>query len=381
MRILIATEFFPESATGEITGGVESRAFYLAKELGKRNKVFVLTSRRPGAKDTASFSGLQIQRVGPAYKYTQTGHLIKRILFSLSASIAAAKIAKRENLDVVDAYNFFTYPISLFLPHKAVKKYLTYHEVWVGSWAKNTNKIGFFGELSERIILLLARLRKTDIIAVSDFTKQALIKNKISADRITVIHNGVNISGYSKIKSIKEKNPTVCFVGRLTKNKRVEDLVAAMGLLRKDFNNLKCKIIGSGPEESNLRKLVSKSGLEKNVQFTGYLNTHELVLKELKSSHIFCSPSIVEGFGITLVEAIALGVPFVCSDIPPFKEISGGRGGLHFKSQDPADLASKIKKLLEDKHLYTRCIAEETGLAKAFGWEKLSKELEVEYAR
>jgi glycosyltransferase involved in cell wall biosynthesis len=381
MRIVLATEFFPTSAAGEITGGVESRAFSIAAELATRNEVYVITSRQPGSKRESSFLGIKILRVGPAYPYTQTGHLLERILFSLAACSKAGQLIAREKIDIVDGYNFLTYPVPLFALGNGIKRYLTYHEVWIGSWAKNTDKRGMLGELSERIILLLARLEKTQIISVSDFTKQALIRNRIPKERIEVIHNGVKLSNYSRIRVAKERNPTVCFVGRLTKNKRVEELISAIPLARREIPTIKCLIIGSGPEEQNLKKLASSLGLEKDVRFLGFLKTHEQVLKKLRASHIFCSPSLVEGFGITLVEAISSGVPFVCSDIAPFREISQGKGGLHFRSESHKDLASKLVKLLKNKRLYQRCVEEEKHLAQGFDWSRLAKNIEGIYRR
>ena len=381
MRILIATEFFPESASAEITGGVESRAFYIAKELAKTNPVYIITSRRPNSKKEVSFLGMKILRVGPEYEYTQTGHLLKRLLFSLSAVQKAGELMQKEKIEVVDGYSFFAYPLSLFASVKNLKSFLTYHEVWIGSWAKNTDKRGIFGEISERIVLLVSRLRNLRFIAVSDFTKHVLIENNIPSNRISVIPNGVSLSDYDKIKAAKSKNPTICFMGRLTKNKRLEDLILAIGKLREEHKNLRCLIIGSGSEEANLKRLVKDLGLESCVDFTGFLKTHTLVLRKLRSSHLFCSPSVVEGFGITLVEAIAMGIPFVCSDIAPFREISGGKGGLHFKSRDSADLASKLRLLMDNKALYQRCISEEKVLSQRFDWAKLAKKIEEEYKR
>ena len=381
MRILIATEFFPLSSSGEITGGVESRAFAIAAELAKRNQVYVVTSRRPGSKPESSFLGIRVFRVGPAYPYTQTGHLLKRVLFSLAACRKARELTANEKIDVVDGYNFLTYPVPLFVPGKSIKRYLTYHEVWIGSWARNTDRRGIFGELSERKVLLLARLKKTNIIAVSDFTKQALIKNKIPKERIIVIHNGVRLSDYSCIGVAKERDPTICFVGRLTKNKRVEDLIMALPLVKKELPTVKCLIIGTGPEEKSLKKLAASLGLENEISFLGFLRTHSQVQKKLKACQLFCSPSTVEGFGITMVEALASEVPFVCSDIAPFREISQGKGGLHFRSGNHKELASKIVRLLKDRKLYHRCVEEEKLLAQGFDWEKLAKKTEELYRR
>jgi glycosyltransferase involved in cell wall biosynthesis len=383
MNILIASEFFPESETGEITGGVESRAFYIARQLAKRHKVFIITSRRPGSNMYDSFSGLTIIRLGPEYEYTQSGHLLKRALFMINSSLFAWKLVRKENISVVDGYNFFTYPVPLWATlFTKARGFLTYHEVWVGSWAKNTGtKSGLFGELHERLILFRARIRGLSFISVSNFTKRQLVKQGIDSKKIKVISNGVTLSDYFKIKAPKSKQPTVCFVGRLTRNKRVEDLIMAASRLRRKIRGIKVVIVGSGPEEENLKKLVSDQRLTDTVEFAGYLPSHRDVLKRLKSSTIFCSPSVVEGFGITLVEAIASGVPYVCSDIQPFVEISEkGKGGLLFEQRDEEDLAEKLRKLLTNKALYKSCVEEERQLCQKYDWARLAIEVEEAYS-
>ncbi len=382
MNILIATEYFPESETGEITGGVESRAFYAAKELAKRNKVFIITSRRPGSNSFDSFSGLTVIRLGPEYPYTQAGHTIKRALFSINSALYARKLVRTEKIDVVDVYSFLTYFVPIWASFLTTARgFLPYHEVWVGNWAKNTgSRKGIFGEVLERLVLLKARILGLRFISVSGFTKKQLARQGIPKDRIRVINNGVRLSDYSKINAIKARQPTVCFVGRLTKNKRVEDLIMAGSRLRRRIRGLKIAIVGSGPEEESLKKLVKEQKLGQTVEFAGYLPSHRDVLKRLKSSTVFCSPSVVEGFGITLVEAIASGVPYVCSDIPPFVEISEkGKGGLLFEQKDYEDLAEKIHKILTDKALYRRCIDEEKKLCQKYDWAKIASEIEEAY--
>lgn len=383
MNILIATEFFPDSESGEITGGVESRAFYAARQLAKRNKVFILTSRRPGSPKTATFSGLNIIRLGPEYEYTQSGHAMKRFLFSLNAAISARKLVKKEKLDIVDGYSFLTYSAPLWAAFLTkAKGFLTYHEVWVGSWTKNTGSWkGIFGEILERLVLLSAKIRDLNFISVSSFTKAQLVKQGIPKNKISVINNGVTLSDYSSIKAADALQPKVCFVGRLTKNKRVEDLIAAASILKPKVKGLKVLIVGSGPEEESLKKLAREKSLSKTVEFSGFLESHRKVLESLKSSTVFCSPSIVEGFGITLVEAIASGVPYVCSDIPPFMEISDkGKGGLHFKQGDAGSLADNLYRLLTDKALYRRCVEEERRLCPRYDWTEIASELEEAYS-
>ena len=164
MNILIISEFFPESGRGEITGGVEARAFFVAKELAKRNNVYVITSRRAGSKPRQSFLGINVIRVGPSYRYTKTGHLLKRLGFGLRACFVARRLAKNRKIDVVDGYSFFAYLASIFAGFGTKAKcFLTYHEVWIGRWTKTTENIfGLIGELAERVVLLKARLSKTE---------------------------------------------------------------------------------------------------------------------------------------------------------------------------------------------------------------------------
>ncbi|MBS1266377.1 MAG: Glycosyltransferase Gtf1 [Candidatus Woesearchaeota archaeon] len=363
MRIVLISEFFPESST-DITGGVESRVFNIASELAKKHEVLVITSHR-GRKRKYELEKIKIKRVGLRYPYTQTGHLIKRIIFSLCAGIAARKKA-----DVVEGCSFFAYP-SAFLAtiFSNAKRFLTYHEVWIGNWTRNTNKKGVVGELSERIILLLSKLTKTKIIAVSGFTKGELEKQGIK--NIEVVHNGVDLDEY-KFRAKKYKKKTVAYVGRITKHKRLIDLINAAEKLDKlDF-----KIVGIGPEKEKLERTAPK-----NVKFLGFLDEHKDVLKVIKKSHIFCSPSVVEGFGITLLEAIACQTPFVCSDIPPYREVSKSKGGLFFKPKSPNELASQISKLIDDKKLYKSCVKEQKQIVKNYYWKNIAKQMEKIYSK
>ena len=93
----------------------------------------------------------------------------------------------------------------------------------------------------------------------------------------------------------------------------------------------------------------------------------------MASAKIFCHPSTVEGFGIVIVEAMSLGVPYVARDIPVISEIThGGKGGLLFKN----DLEQCRKTLLTDKKLYAQKSLEAKKLAKLYTWEKTAKQTE-----
>jgi len=379
MKILLLTEYFPRSDKADITGGVENRVYNISKELAKKNEVHVITSKQPGAKKYSKINNVYVHRINPGFKYSSTGNLGKRILFGLNLIFKLPFFIKKNKIEVIDSQSFFCYPSAIF----SRKSILTYHEVWINNWIKNTRTLfGLFGELAERFVLFHSKLFSIKFISVSDFTKKKLIKNKISKNKITVIPNGINLSKYEKIKAKKSKFPTVCFAGRLIDHKRVKDLITAVFILKKKYSKIKCKIIGNGPEKNKLVKLTRRLSLRKNIEFLGFVKNHDNVIKTIKSSHLLIHPGTVEGFGITLLESMACSTPYVCSDIDVFKEITNdGKGGLLFKQRNPEDLADKIKKLLDSKTIYKKKINEGKKFVKKYDWKIISNNLEKLYKK
>jgi len=372
MKILLLSEYFPSSEKANVTGGVEARCFNVAKGLSKRNKVKVITSWQKGQKREDKFSGIEVYRVGPHHDYSHSGSLFSRLRF---ARALVKKGTEFSDVDVVDGYSFLTYLPAYEIARKLKKpSVITYHETWIGEWVRNKGIFtGVPGEIWERRVL---SKRYSKIISVSNFTKNALMKKGVN--NIVVIPNGVDLKKFEKIKA--KKQTTICCISRLTPQKKIDDLVRAVALVKKEISDVRCKIIGKGPELEKLKKLVKELKIEKNVEFLGFVEKSDDVVKILKSSDIFCLPTILEGFGMVVIEAMASGVPYVCSDIEPLKEVtSNGKGGLLFKAEDYVDLSVKIVKLLRDKKLYAEKIKEGSVLVKKYDWNLITKEIEKVY--
>lgn len=377
MKILLISEYFPNSGDSDVTGGVEARCFNVAKGLAKRNKVKVITSWQKGSKRYDKFSGIEVYRVGnnnPYNAYSPFNSTFARLNFAKEAVKQGIMFS---DIDVVDGYSFISYPAAYEIGRKLKKPcVITYHETWIGEWITNKGLVtGIPGEIWERRVLG----KKFDmIIAVSEFTKRKLVKRGIN--NVVVIPNGVDLGNYN-IKAKKLPN-NICCISRLTEKKKIDDLVKAVALVRKEIPSVKCRIIGKGPELEKLKKLVSELKLEKNIEFLGFVPKNEDVIKILKSSSLFCLPSVLEGFGMVIVEAMASNVPYVCSDIEPLQEVTSfGKGGLLFKAEDYIDLSVKIVKLLEDRKLYNKKIKEEKTLVKKYDWDLITKEIEKTYDR
>jgi len=184
---------------------------------------------------------------------------------------------------------------------------------------------------------------------------------------------------FEEIKTEKYREPTICCIARLVYYKHVDDLIRALELVKSEIPNIKCKIIGSGPEERKLKALVKGLNLRENVEFLGFIKEHRQVIRILKSSHVFCLPSTVEGLGLVVVEAMAAGVPFVVSELPALVETTGRKGGLFFKPLKYKDLADKLLLVLKDRKVQRALIREGTRQAKKYDWEILVKKIEKVY--
>jgi len=129
-----------------------------------------------------------------------------------------------------------------------------------------------------------------------------------------------------------------------------------------------------------LRKLVKKMNLGNNVRFLGFIEKHDDVLKIIKKSRIFCLPSVVEGFGIVVIEAMACSTPYVCSNIPALKEVTAnGTGGMLFEKKSTDDLARKILLLLRNDEVYDKCIKDGLQLVQKYNWKNIAQKTEMLY--
>jgi glycosyltransferase involved in cell wall biosynthesis len=338
MKIALVCEFFPRSAAREIHGGVEARTYFIGRILARRHDVTVYAVKEPGTPPEDRFEGMRVVRVGPETEYSQASSLHKRLAFMMNATRAL----RGEDYDVVDGCSIMAYPAAWRGGRGA--RIMEYQDVWAGRWVSNLGWKGIFGEALERYTLS----RGWDhIVAGSGFTRDSLVRYGIAPERITVAYNGIDLAEYSAVKAEKFPQPTVCAISRLVSYKRIGDLVRAAAAVRESVPDLKVRVIGVGPERESLEALSRSLGLSDCVDFMGYVERHADVLRTLKSSHAFCLPSVVEGFGISVVEAMALGIPYVASDIPAIREVTrGGAGGLLVGPRDPDSLAAGLIRVL-----------------------------------
>lgn len=351
MNILLVTEFFPKINNPIFTGGVEARSFYIAKYLSKNHKIFIISRLLKDQKTSEQSGNIKIKRLGLPQDSSQASinSIFSRLLFQFQAFFTGIKI----KADIVEGSNFISYLPAFFIAKRLkVPKIAWYPDVFIGKWVSLFGPLlGFFGETVERLIL---KLPWNGVIAISQSTKNKLVQNGYKKN-IQVIPCGIDISEFSTVA--KFKNPTIITVSRLEKYKRIDML--------KDIRNINIIIVGTGPEEENLKKLIPNAIFKKNLPRNKLINL-------LEKSHILCHPSTEEGFGIVLIEALAANTPYIASNIPVIKEITeNGQGGILTE-----DISTAVMSLIKNKKLYNSKQKEGAKLIKKYSWSVIGQQTE-----
>jgi L-malate glycosyltransferase len=197
------------------------------------------------------------------------------------------------------------------------------------------------------------RIKGINYIAISNHVKQMLVNGGVPESATAVISSMIDgdlLNVNKTEKSDKTKTEKIILsAGAFDKKKGFDDALRAVEKLRKTRNDFKYYLYGDGPQREAYSKYIKKSGLDDIVVFGGWYNNP---VDTIPHGDIFLSPSHQEGLNMSIVEAMALSVPVVASDIPPHREnIKDGENGLLFRVGDIEAMARKINLLLEDNQL------------------------------
>ncbi len=206
-----------------------------------------------------------------------------------------------------------------------------------------------FRRLGYYIALTVGLVRAKAIIAVSETTKKEIIDHfQIPAEKITVTYEGVDEKiAISHKRIIRE--PYFLYVGNAYPHKNLEFLLIAFRTLKlqpEKVSPFQAKLVLVGKDDffyQSVKKLVHTFNLEKKVVFFGQASDTELSnLYAHALALVF--PTFMEGFGLPALEALAVGCPVICSDIPVFHEILGNLP-LYFDPSDPKSLIDILLKI------------------------------------
>jgi glycosyltransferase involved in cell wall biosynthesis len=236
-----------------------------------------------------------------------------------------------------------------------------------------TGWLGFLLPAYKKVILKPFFQSASKVIVLSEEYKDIVEKKYCLPDNIIIVPNGVGIKFFVRKKIFNNTAHNLLYVGRLSKQKNVDNLLQAMSSLKDKYV---LNIVGDGPERENLYELTKKLGL-KNVIFHGTLTDKHLVDIYAKAD-IFLLSSDYEGLSLSIIEAMASGTPVIASKVKGITSFVEGTGIL----VDPPtsdNFAKEIDRLAHDKKLRIKLSISGREKTKHYLWKNVTKKIEKVY--
>jgi glycosyltransferase involved in cell wall biosynthesis len=366
MRIAMLTTWFPPVVIGS-----GNRFYEIGKRLAKKHEIHVYTTGIKNYAGEEEMEGMHVHRYGRfnITKSMERGSCFLNFKFSLD-------ILRKLNIDfdlmdcniVSKTLPYVSYLISRFRDVPFIE---TWHEVWHMKNFKIYPTMAIPGFILEAFTPWLSNFN----VAVSETTRRRLIDLlHVQPEKIKVIPNGVDLEKFRAI-SVERKYGRILYVGRLEKHKRVDTLIRSYKQLKNGYNDLELIIVGTGPEEERIRKLARNA---EDVIIYAPMQYEELVAL-MKSSWIFILPSVREGQGIVLLEAMAAGTPPIAVKVPGSGVVDVIHDGYNGLLVSPDGIKEGIKKLLMERDLYEEIKKNGLKFVEGYDWDITAKRTEAVY--
>ena len=282
---------------------------------------------------------------------------------TLSEQIRFKKELDRQNLDLVH-FPYFSYPVFYRKPFV-----ITIHDLIIDHYPTGVSSslpLPFYyaKHFAYKKIIKSAVKKSKKIIVPSLATKDELVSHyKAKQSKIEVIYEGFD--PLISENSVKEKlisDNYILYVGNAYPHKNLGNLLKAYALIREKTN---AELVCIGRDDFFYKRLEKGQrgvhflhSIDDSTLFSYYTNARLLVV-----------PSLMEGFGLPLLEAMSLSCPVVSSDTPALREV-GGDGAFYVDAKNPDEIAGAVRKVLADKTL--QASLRKKGLARStqFSWEK-----------
>jgi len=374
LNVLLATDYFPP----HVGGGVEEVTHDVAQELIKLgHQVAVVTLDTCNAIPTEDLDGIHVYRARPV---DLTGTFGVQSAISTEVVKLMREVCRKEQSDVLHANNlyFFT-TIAACLNLRALRKPLvtTLH---IGSIAEMEGKARYAAGLYERSVGRWILRKSSRIVAVSQAVKQYAESLDVEPSKVSVVPNTVDTIKFRPTYQGDRRDGAVRvgFIGRLVSNKGPQYLVEAAPRILRDFSNVQFLVAGNGPMLAELERKVHELGVENAFRFLGTVANN---VEFLNSCDIMVRPSLTDGMPLTVLEAMACGIPTVASGVGGTSEIlQDGDTGFLVEPRNVDELVSRISTLIADSHLRLEMGGRARKfIEKYYSWNQVAAQLSVIY--
>lgn len=379
-RILFACDYF-----WPYVGGAEISSYLTCRELSKQDwDIYVLTNLLPNTERRQSGDNMSIVRENLLIKGTR--NVFQRMIFYLRSAFFIVKYISEIKPTVVLTQQLIAIPTILLSRLFRIPVVVIVRDYWPICYYRsllkpnleicttydhcledvvvcardsmkrharmgNTLRLMFAPPyslmISAHALLTRFAIKKGNaFIAVSNFVKRVLITNGVPSQKIHVIYNPIE-SGKSRFTATSP--PSILFVGSLELPKGVQNIVKAMPKVRERVGNARLFVVGVGPEEERLKRLVKELNVENSVQLLGRISDDHLT-KLYRSCSLVVVPSIwPEPFGRVVAEALSHGKPVVASNVGGIPELVDQRSGILFPPNDESALVDAVVSILTGK--------------------------------
>lgn len=349
-----------QDITHPMGGGAEVHLHEIFKRVAAQGHgVTLLCCHYPGALREQILDGMRIVR---------RGH---RSLFNFCVPMAFRDLTGKQHFDIIlDDLNkipFFT-PLFVKVPLLAIV-----HHFFGSSIFRQTNVFGgLYVYLAEKTVPFI--YRRTPFVTVSQSTATEL-RNSGIRSFIQLVPNAVDHSQYRVDKSLASPFPLIGYLGRLKKYKCVEHVIQVLPLVLTKVHDARLVIVGEGDDRPRLQRLTQRMGLQDRVTFTGAVS-HEDKVRYLNQFWLAVNPSPKEGWGLTVIEANACGLPVIAADSPGLRDsVVDGETGLLYPFGKITVLADRIVQVLRNPTLRDRLSERALTWASQFRWDDSANKL------
>lgn len=337
-------------------GGAERRLLEIGKRLAaKGHRIHIISGKtRANLPDTAVIDGIQFHYLTMVpewgFRFYQAAFYLSRYLFYIRSLFWGKQIQQIQPdiiIDCVTPSPSLVYYLAKWhkIPCLAeIMEYRTYAQ-WQEVADPVTAVLGAFSQT-----ILFRRLRYAHILTISQATHQQLVENgRFPPDAISVIPPAIDTTHIPPPPNNAQRNRReLIIVGRLMPQKGHKLLFDALKQIHSQHPDVTLKVVGEGPMRSRLEAYAHQIGVAQAVTFTGWVSEAEK-LSLMQQATLFVMPSLQEGFGLVLLEAMACGLPIVAFDLPVYQEFLDEQSACLVAKGDVPALAKNICALLQNE--------------------------------
>lgn len=333
-------------------GGAEVYVHELAKRwVAKGYKVTVFCGNDGNNPRNEIINGIQIVRRGGFFTVYFWGFLYYLLKFRSCVDVI---------IDCENGIPFFT-PL-----YSRKRKFLVVHHIHQDVFRKGLRPpfswIASFLELRAMPLVY----RNTKMITVSPSSKADILNLGLSRQEPEIVYNGVDRATYKPGK--KSTAPLVLYLGRLRFYKSLDVFIRAAKQVIEKLPAVLFVIAGEGEEKQHLVELAKQLGIEKSISFVGKVSEVEKI-KLYQKAWVFVNPSLVEGWGITTIEANACGVPVVASNVAGLRDsVYNPHSGILIPYGNVQEFADTISQLITNSRMREQMSREAIKWANRFEW-------------